>query len=113
MSNKPEDIDEIKDLWQEFGRFPTICGQCMGTVWSDKEFANLDLHESPSDILPIMSEGTVVYIDNKEHDRHLQPANIVGRDHLHYRLQFWDGCIWMPYHWVQPLPEDMIVFNDQ
>lgn len=77
-------------------------------MWSDIEFGNLDFFEKPQDIIPNFPEGTVVYVNNKEHCRHLQPANVVDRDHLHYRLKFFDGCIWMPIHWIKKLPHDML-----
>ena len=55
--------------------------------------------------LPNFKRGDFVYIVNKGHELHLEPATVMERDHLHCRVKVIrnkaDFLIWVPGHWLQ------------
>ena len=59
--------------------------------------------------IPELEEGTLVFVINKEHQKHLEPGKVVARSHKHYRIEFNDKSkIWMPQHWIEAIPKDML-----
>lgn len=80
---------------------------------------NLDT-ESLEDFKPLpvnrpeLREGTLVYINNKEHPLFMEQGMIVSRDHVHYRIKIVstnsainNTCLWIPEHWIDPLPKEL------
>jgi hypothetical protein len=55
--------------------------------------------------VPNFKIGDFVYVVNKESGLHLEPATVVGRDHLHCRIKVVrnrkDILIWVPGSWLQ------------
>lgn len=83
--------------WDEFEQYPVFCSKCdlVRFVINDK---------SNKDKIPAIDLYKWVYCTNKQHKFYLDPALIVSKSHLHYRLLFHDKVkIWMPEHWVKPL----------
>lgn len=74
----------------------------------------------PEQILPELREGTQVYLNNREHQFNLEQGVIIDRTHRHYRVKFSsmddriaDKCLWLPEHWVEPLPNELQSKNEQ
>lgn len=57
--------------------------------------------EHLKEVLPVLEEGTVVIIDNKDHPLHNQIGVVCERKHKHYRLELENKKIWVPEHWVK------------
>ena len=96
------------DDWTGFLQFPVDCNRCGEITWVNNEFMSLGLYPHPfvkyRNKIPGLKEDTVIFVTNKEHQRWLQPAVIIKKDHIHYRLLFPDGVkIWMPEHWVKQI----------
>ena len=60
------------------------------------------------EILPELKNGTIIYINNKEHKLNLEIGKIIARDHRHYQVEIGNKVIWMPEHWVEPLPKELM-----
>ena len=60
-------------------------------------------------ILPELKVGTEIYINNKEHKFNLEQGKVIGKDHRHYKVELihLGKVIWVPEHWVEPLPEEL------
>lgn len=56
-----------------------------------------------------LKAGQQVYVINKGHPLHLELANIVERGYIHYRVEVVSNKkrIWVPWHWLEPVLEDM------
>lgn len=64
--------------------------------------------------IPELKENTEIYISNKEHPLNLEQGVIVKRCHAHYRIKLTSritaingACMWIPAHWVEPLPKEL------
>ena len=71
-----------------------------------EENLNLEYERVPV-IRPEMKEGTLVYLDNRNHPCHSNKAIVVSRDHRNYRIKFTEGSLkykmlWCPEHWIEP-----------
>jgi hypothetical protein len=72
-----------------------------------EENLNIDDYERIPVIRPEIKEGTLVYLDNKNHPCYNNKAVIIARDHRHYRIKFLEGSLkdkmlWCPEHWIEP-----------
>lgn len=85
-----------------FSEVPINCDNCGCVTWAHNEAVIVNNNNEVADRIPDIVENTVVAIVNKEHDRYLQLAIIVDRDHVHYRVEFSDLVkMWVPEHWVK------------
>lgn len=95
--------------WIGFAQIPYDCGECGKVAWIDNETVGINPLIEYKAKIPELEEDTVIYVTNKEHTRWLQPAIILKKDHIHYRLLFPDNVrLWMPEHWVKPVPAQML-----
>ena len=92
-----------------FSQIPADCSGCGQIIWIDNEIVGVNTATTFRAKIPDLEEDTVVYVDNRDHPRWLQPAIIVKRDHIHYRLRFPDKMqLWVPENWVKPVPAQML-----
>ena len=76
---------------------------------TNEEFKISSDNEPQPDLIPELEIVSRVYVINKEHPKYLDSGIITNKSHIHYRIKFLDGMIiWMPEHWVRPLPEEML-----
>jgi hypothetical protein len=67
------------------------------------------MHQNPNDLVV----GEPVYIINKEHPLFLERATIVDKDYTCYRIKlisigkYNNQILWVPQHWVEPVPQEL------
>lgn len=125
MSSEPSDKDHVtcpncgaqnetsSTPWGKIGYVPTICVQCSELFWTpiavDAELTIVNRIPVFKVQVPELSEGTQVFIIQKDHAKHLEPGKVVKRDHKHYKVQFNDGMqLWVPSFWVEAIPNEML-----
>jgi len=88
--------------------YPVKCVNCAEISWIEFIVENPILPIVPLSIPPL-KVGTIVYVDNREHLKYLDPGTIINKSHVYYRIQFPDNeRIWMPEHWIKAIPSQMI-----
>lgn len=94
----PEEI-RTDDTLESF----VTCNLCEANITIPSEYLveNRIDQDTLEEILPVLKEGEVVLIDNKEHPLNNQIGLICERKHKHYRVEIQGKKIWMPEHWVK------------
>lgn len=59
------------------------------------------------EILPELPVGTEIYVNNRQHKLHLEQGTVTEKSHRYYRVKLRNGIIWMPEHWIEPLPKEL------
>jgi hypothetical protein len=112
----------IEVHWNEIPSKVGYCPKCDMTLILDgddqivckvKEDGTRDLDQHAN--IPELKLGTLVYINNKEHEFFLELGEVIEKDHEYYRVKFRSldkrierKCLWVPSHWVEPLPKQLI-----
>ena len=82
-----------------------LCEECFDIIIVDSETCGRDVILQSE--IPPLNITTVVIIDNKEHPLHNKIGIIKDKKHKHYRIEFDNGLVWIPEHWVkQHEPDD-------
>lgn len=106
---EPEELGKWADTAQDahgsgaaYVPLMCACGQVFWvTVAIDKMVLVDGVPEHHSEIIPGLPDGLVVGIDNREHPLHGRSGRIVGRKHLHYRIDIDGTKLWVPYHLIK------------
>jgi hypothetical protein len=79
------------------------CKRCSLPITLPTENLNLGekLERQQAPTFPVLKEGDVVRIDNKDHVWHNQIAIIRGQNHRFYRIELNGGKVWVPKEWVK------------
>lgn len=99
--------------WDKIGYIPTLCVQCSELFWSpittETEITIVNRIPVFKVQVPELNEGTFVFIIQRDHVKHLEPGQIMKRDHKHYKIKFNDGMqLWVPSCWVEQIPKEML-----
>ena len=103
--------------WDDSVAIPHFCPYCDEFNWvrreADEELS-ISLHSEIPLIIPPIELGSQVYIDNNDHEFHLERGKISDKDHWHYRILFSSlddringTVLWMPQHWIKAIPQEL------
>ena len=95
--------------WAGFAQIPADCEKCGKINWISNEVIGVNPLTEYQAKIPELEEDTIIYVTNRDHPRWLQPAIIIKRDHVHYRILFPDKVrLWVPESWVREIPAQKI-----
>lgn len=81
----------------------SLCGNPIHVSATSVTEYNAEINTKP--ILPVLEEGTIVEITNREHVWYGEIGLICDRKHKHYRIEVFGRKVWMPEHWVKSIDE--------
>jgi Zn-finger nucleic acid-binding protein len=101
------DLDEIQPIYCPF------CDRIWIVEHNQIIYQENVLPSKIYEILPELREGTIVYINNKQHHLFLEKGIVSQRNHRYYRIQLISSDkklngkqMWFPEHWIEPMPKN-------
>ena len=83
-----------------------ICPICGGVSQIATETLTIGQSNTLPIELPVLEEGRLVLITNKEHPWYNEIALICDRGHKSYRIEVNGSKLWVPPHWVEKIRDE-------
>lgn len=93
----------INNLHISHSKSYVVCNVCNNhiIIQNDRTIKKKMEDKQSIESLPVLEEGAVVIVDNKEHPLNNEIGLICERKHKHYRVEIQSNKIWLPEHWVK------------